>query len=177
MVDSNQSWSLEQAKICLESIGDLNPFFAEEPLPANAPKGDWEELASATDVPLAGGENIYGINAFLSMANAGMRVLQPDVAKWGGVSGALDLADAIPDDVPLWPHFMGTAVGQMAALSISAAVGATSFCEVDVNENALRTELCGDVITIHDGVVSLPKAPGLVTPPLAAQLEHFHETI
>lgn len=176
MVDSNQSWSLEQARLCLESIGDLDPFFAEEPLPANAPKGDWEELASATDVPLAGGENIYGIDEFLSMADAGLRVLQPDVAKWGGVSGALDLADAMPDGVLLWPHFMGTAVGQMAALSVSAAAGAASACEVDVNENALRTELCGDAITIHDGVVSLPEAPGLVTPPLDARLERFRET-
>ena len=176
MVDSNQSWSLEQAKLCLESICDLDPFFAEEALPADAPAKDWEELAKSTDVPLAGGENIYGIDAFLSMTDAGMRVLQPDVAKWGGVSGALDLAKAVPKGVLLWPHFMGTAVGQMAALSVSAAVGDGSACEVDVNENDLRTALCGDAITIQDGMVLLPQAPGLVTPPLAAELERFHDT-
>lgn len=34
-----------------------------------------------------------------------------DVAKWAGVSGALDLAKAAPDDVLIWPHFMGTAAG------------------------------------------------------------------
>ena len=45
------------------------------------------------------------------------------------------LAEAMPGDVLLWPHFMGTAIGQMAALSISAAVGDASVCEVDVNDN------------------------------------------
>lgn len=176
MVDSNQSWSLEQAKICLESIGDLTIFFAEEPLRANAPKSDWEELANATDVPLAAGENIYGIDAFLSMADAGLRVFQPDVAKWGGVSGALDLAKVMPDGVLLWPHFMGSAVGQMAALSVTAATGPASACEMDVNENPLRTDLCGDAISVHGGVVDLPDAPGLVAPPLHTQLEHLLET-
>ena len=175
MVDSNQSWTLEQAKACLRSIEDLSPFFAEEALPADAPKSAWEDLANSTDIPLAGGENIYGIDDFLSMTGAGLRVVQPDVAKWGGLTGALDLADALPEDVLLWPHFMGSAIGQMAALSVSAAIGKTSFCEVDVNRNALRTELCGDAIAIHDGLVTLPDGPGLVVPPAPAQLHRFLE--
>ncbi|MEM9441626.1 MAG: enolase C-terminal domain-like protein, partial [Pseudomonadota bacterium] len=113
MVDSNQSWTLDQAKASLHAIEDYNPYFAEEPLPADAPFNDWEELAQSTDIPLAGGENIYGVADFLTMTRAGMQVLQPDVAKWGGVSGALDLAEVVPDGVMIWPHFMGTAVGQM----------------------------------------------------------------
>ncbi|MEM6620055.1 MAG: enolase C-terminal domain-like protein, partial [Pseudomonadota bacterium] len=104
---------------------------------------------------------------------AGMRVLQPDVAKWGGMSGALDLAEAVPEGVLIWPHFMGTAVGQMAALSVTAALGRTSACEVDVNANALRTELCGDCLGIEGGRVALPEGPGLVTPPDAENLPLF----
>ncbi len=175
MVDSNQSWTPEQARACLRSIEDFSPFFAEEALPADAPRSAWEDLAKATDIPLAGGENIYGVDGFLSMAGAGLRVVQPDVAKWGGLTGALDLADALPADVLLWPHFMGSAVGQMAALSVSAAVGEASACEVDVNDNTLRTELCGDAIVIQDGFVRLPGGPGLVVPPDPAQLERFSE--
>jgi len=175
MVDSNQSWTLEQAKSSLDAIADFSPYFAEESLPANAPFTDWEALARSTDIPLAGGENIYGIDDFLTMSRAGMRVLQPDVAKWGGVSGALDLAQAVPEDVLIWPHFMGTAIGQMAALSISAAIGDASYCEVDVNQNELRTNLCGDVLNIVDGAVSLPNTPGLVVPPDPDSLAMFAE--
>ncbi len=165
MVDNNQSWTLETAREQLGKLEDLSPYFAEEPLPANAPLADWEDLASSTDIPLAGGENIYGIENFCAMANAGLRVLQPDVAKWGGVTGALDLAHAMPQGACLWPHFMGTAVGQVAALSITALLSGTSSCEVDVNANALRTDLCGDIIAIRNGRVDLPAAPGLVVPP------------
>lgn len=175
MVDSNQAWTLDQAKDALHSIEEFAPFFAEEPLRADAPLDDWEQLAAATDIPLAGGENIYGLDAFQRMTAAGLRVLQPDVAKWGGMSGALALADTVPDDVLIWPHFMGTAVGQIAALSVSAALGDRSFCEVDVNENALRTDLCGDVIKINSGCVALPAEPGLVVPPTPERLAEFAE--
>lgn len=175
MVDSNQSWTLDQAKTSLNAIENYTPYFAEEPLRADAPLSEWEELAKSTNIPLAGGENIYGIDNFLTMTRAGLRVLQPDVAKWGGISGALDLASSVPDDVLIWPHFMGTAIGQMAALSISAAVGDTSCCEVDVNKNALRTKLCGDIIKIHDGRIALCDQPGLVMPPQPESLKQFKD--
>lgn len=173
MVDSNQSLSLDTAKDALGAIEAFDPFFAEEALRADAPLRDWEDLAHATKIPLAGGENIYGIEQFLTMARAGMRVLQPDVAKWGGVTGALDLAARVSDDVLIWPHFMGTAIGQMAALSVTAALGETASCEIDVNANALRTDLCGDAISIRAGRVALPDTPGLVVPPLPDQLDLF----
>lgn len=171
MVDSNQSWTLDQAKAKLASMEDLQIFFAEEALPADAAKSDWEELAKSTSIPLAGGENIYGVDEFLRMADAGLKVLQPDVAKWGGISGALAMLEAVPAGVLVWPHFMGTAVGQIAALSVTAAVGDESVCEIDVNDNTLRSSLCGEAIAIADGRVMLPTAPGLVVPPQAGKLE------
>jgi len=165
MVDSNQMWNLEQAKASLQSLEKYSPLFAEEPMPANTDLADWEALANATSIPLAGGENIYGIDSFLSFANAGLQVLQPDVAKWGGVTGALDLAKQLPQGTMLWPHFMGSAVGQMAALSITGAIGGDSVCEMDVNENKLRTMLCGDAMAIANGRVALKPAVGLVCEP------------
>lgn len=177
MVDSNQSWTLEQAKDSLEVLEKYSPFFAEEPLRADAPKSDWESLARATDIPLAGGENIYGVDEFLSMTRAGMKVLQPDVAKWGGISGALELAESAPKGVMIWPHFMGTAIGQIAALSVSAAIGEKSFCEIDVNKNELRTQLCGGAIEIENGCVKLPTKVGLVFPPTGEKLEQFRDVI
>lgn len=165
MVDSNQMWDLERAKASLHSLEEFNLLFAEESLPANASLPDWEALAHSTSIKLAGGENIYGIEHFLTMANVGMQVLQPDVAKWGGVTGALDLAEQLPKGTMLWPHFMGSAVGQMAALSLSAVFGDDSVCEMDVNDNSLRTELCGDVMFIEDGQVALNDNVGLVGEP------------
>lgn len=173
MVDSNQMWDLQRAIESLNWLEEFDPLFAEEPIPANADLTDWETLANATSIPLAGGENIYGIENFLRMADVGMTVLQPDVAKWGGVTGALDLANALPSGVELWPHFMGSAVGQMAALSVTAAIKGSSVCEMDVNKNKLRTDLCGDSLNIKNGRVSLYNGNGLVQTPAAHCLENW----
>ena len=176
MLDNNQTWDLPRAEAMLRSLEDFEPLFAEEPIPADSDHSDWEHLARITAIPLAGGENLYGMEEFLRMVEAGLLYLQPDVAKWGGVSGALALANALPSGVVLWPHFMGTAVGQVAALSVAAAVGAGSVCEMDVNANPLRTGLCGSVLSICDGRVALPSAPGLVVPPCGSRLEELRET-
>ena len=176
MLDSNQTWGVPQAEAMLGSLEEFEPLFAEEPIPADSELADWERLARSTAIPLAGGENLYGIDEFLRMADAGLRYLQPDVAKWGGVSGALALAKALPAGVSLWPHFMGTAVGQVAALSVAAAVGAAAACEMDVNDNPLRTDLCGAVLDVCGGRVALPPAPGLVVPPCGGRLEEFRES-
>lgn len=95
------------------------------------------------------------------------------MAKWGGVSGTLDLANAVDSDTIIWPHFMGTAVGQMAALSVTAAIGNLSVCEMDVNRNPLRTALCGDVLEIESGSVALVSDCGLVAEPLKECLLEF----
>lgn len=175
MFDSNQSWKSLDAAAMLSALEDFDPLFVEEPIRADAPPLEWESLATSTKIPLAGGENIYGVDDFLTMANAGIRFLQPDVSKWGGVSGALLLTDTLPDGTNIWPHFMGTAVGQVAALSIAAVAGCNAACEMDVNENRLRTELCGNALEIEDGKVKLPTEPGLVLPPQVRRINEFSQ--
>lgn len=173
MLDNNQTWTLPQAEAMLKSLEEYDLLFSEEPIPADSSYADWERLAKSTTTPLAGGENIYGIEEFLRMADLGMQYVQPDVAKWGGVSGAIELAKQLPDEINLWPHFMGTAVGQQAAFAVAAAIERKSVCEMDVNTNALRTDLCGDVLEIEGGCVALSAAPGLLVPPKAGKLELF----
>lgn len=177
MVDSNQKWDIDRAERMLDRLAGHGLQFAEEPIPANAPLQDWARLARTSEIPLGAGENIYGLDAFCAMAEAGVRYLQPDVAKWGGVTGALDLAQALPGDTYLWPHFMGTALGQVAALSVAAAIGPTSVCEMDVNANPLRTELCGDVLRTEAGQIALPQVPGLVPPPTSDALRRYEEPL
>ena len=175
LIDANQSWDTGRALAMVQSLEDVRLGFVEEPIRADAPLSEWQALADAVRTPLAAGENVYGAQAFMDLADAGVRYLQPDVAKWGGVSGALELDRYLPDGVELWPHFMGTAIGQMAALSGTAAVGEGSVCEMDVNDNTLRTALCGDVLGIEDGTVALPADIGLVMPPNASKLSKFTE--
>ena len=68
---------------------------------------------------------------------------------------------------------MGSAIGQQASLAISAAMGGASKCEMDVNENALRTSLSAASLAVKDGCVALSQDAGLVTPPLPETLLKF----
>ncbi len=96
MVDANQAWSFPEAR---EMAGRLEPFgldWLEEPLRADAPMADWVALARASRIPLAAGENMAGDAAFdAAMACGAFAVLQPDIAKWGGLSAGLPVARRI----------------------------------------------------------------------------------
>ena len=81
----------------------------------------------------------------------------------------------LPSGTMLWPHFMGTAVEQMAALALTATVAGGSVCEMDVNDNGLRSGLCGDAFEIVGGTVALPDAPGLVVPPDLPRLKDYED--
>jgi len=171
-VDPNQTWDVETSHHIIRAIAERGPAFVEEPIPADRPSAEWESLVRI-GLPIAGGENLYGREEFSRLIDAGLTFVQPDIAKWGGLSGALDLAENLPSGVGLWPHFMGTSVGQVAALTVSAIVGPDSTCEMDVNRNVLRTDLSGNVLEISDGSVGLPTAPGLTVPPNPDELARY----
>ena len=64
-----------------------------------APTGrwpEWQRLAAASPIPLAAGENAIGEAAFAELiASRAVAVVQPDLAKWGGISGVAPVVDRI----------------------------------------------------------------------------------
>lgn len=69
---------------------DHGAAWIEEPIAADRPLTEWTALARASSTALAGGENINQLSDFKSsIENSIFRYLQPDVAKWGGVSGIM----------------------------------------------------------------------------------------
>jgi D-galactarolactone cycloisomerase len=97
-------------------------------------------------------------------------VVQPDMAKWGGVSGVLPVARKVREaGLRYCPHFLGAGIGLLHSAHLLAAVGGDGMLEVDANDNPLRTRLCGPVGAVIDGRVRLGEAPGIgVEPDLAA---------
>ena len=58
-----------------------------------------------------------------------------------------------------------------------SAIGEQSYCEVDVNENPLRTDLCDHPMTIRNGAVQLPNAPGLVPEPTERAIQKLSQKV
>jgi L-alanine-DL-glutamate epimerase-like enolase superfamily enzyme len=136
--DANQAWTLDQA---LDFVGQAPILgWLEEPIAADSPPAHWAELAAATRSPLAGGENIAGSAAFAASISDGyLQILQPDVAKWGGITGCLSVAhDSLAAGRTYCPHFLGGGIGLAASAHLLAAAGGPGLLELDVNENPLR---------------------------------------
>ncbi len=139
--DANQAWSLDQAKEFANALRGIPIEWLEEPLPVFSPPDKWRQLAEYCQIPLSGGENFGDRAAFNSATSSGhLSILQPDIAKWGGLTGCLGVAQqAIAAGRRYFPHFLGAGVGLIASAELLAAVGGDGWLEVDVNKNPLRT--------------------------------------
>jgi len=171
MVDANQAWGFAEASAMATRLAEFAPAWLEEPLRADRPWPEWQRLAAVAPMPLAAGENAIGEQAFDALiASGAIAVVQPDLAKWGGVSGVLAVIDRIAArKLRYCPHYLGAGIGLLASAHVLAARGgADGLLEIDSNENPLRSELCPPLARLDAGTIALGDAPGLgVEPDLA----------
>jgi D-galactarolactone cycloisomerase len=175
MVDANQGWTPAQAGIMLDKLAPFGLEWIEEPLRADRPWIEWQRLALSGAAPLAAGENLAGLAAFdEALASGVLAVVQPDAAKWGGISANLDVIAAIADAGRRYcPHYLGGGVGLLASAHLLAGTGGDGWLEIDANPNPLRSLLEGPIATIEAGTVALGDAPGIGIAELPAELERF----
>jgi L-alanine-DL-glutamate epimerase-like enolase superfamily enzyme len=161
MVDANQGWSFEQACAIAPKLERFHPTWLEEPLRANRPWEEWKALRSKTPIALAAGENLQGFEAFDAAIAAGaLRVIQPDIGKWGGFSGCVSVARRIvAAGLVYCPHWLQGGIGLLASAHLLAATGGDGYLELDANPNPLRELIWQPRIT--QGTVEIGDAPGL----------------
>lgn len=176
LVDANQNWSLEEAVTSIGVLSRAGLTFVEEPILAAATPDVWRELAQRSPVSLAAGENINSLSGFAShLENGTLTFFQPDVAKWGGVSGCFEVGQTVRNRGAVYcPHYMGTAVGLAASLHLLAAVGGDGYVELDSNSNPLRTDLCDINLAVSEGQVSVPEGHGIGIVPDTDALRQYN---
>ncbi len=170
MIDANQGWSLDEALAMTPALERFGLKWLEEPLRADRPWSEWATLKAATSIPLAAGENIAGTSDFdTALATRTLAYLQPDAAKWGGISACKPVADrAAVSGAVYCPHYLGGGIGLLASAHLLAATGGAGLLEIDSNPNPLRTLLSAPLHTIRDGRATLTDAPGIgIEPDLA----------
>jgi L-alanine-DL-glutamate epimerase-like enolase superfamily enzyme len=174
MVDANQAWRPEELLRRAHSLAECRPLWLEEPIAADHPWDTWRALASACPVPLAAGENLRGDASFdVALRSGALRYVQPDVGKWGGVSGCRRVAHAAARcGVTYCPHWLGGAIGLMASLHLKAAAGGPGLVEIDANPNPLRDGFASAIPVVR-GRVMLSDAPGLGIAPGTALLADY----
>ena len=171
-IDANQAWDLPTAVDMARDCAAFDLGWLEEPLRCNRPIDEWIELGKRSPIPIAGGENLAGDANFAAfIEHRVFSVVQPDVAKWGGISGCWPVIQAIrAAGLRYCPHYLGGGLGLLASAHLLAAAGGDGMLEVDANPNPLRTLLCGPIAHPRDGRVSLGEAPGIGVVPQIADI-------
>lgn len=175
MVDANQAWDLDEAGRMIDRLAAFRLEWIEEPISAASGLDVWQALAEGRQTPLAAGENVRGEKGFDAMiASQAVQVLQPDVIKWGGISGCRAVAEkALAAGRRFCPHYLGGGIGLMASAHLLASMASGDLMEFDVSENPWIDVLAGDGASIEGGLLALDASPGLGVTPNLDRLDPF----
>lgn len=153
----NYKRALEQAKM----LADYGVRWFEEALRPDDTEG-YRRLTDASPVPISGGEVFSGRRAFQqSISERLLDIIQPDVAKVGGLSEMRRLAWAAWDaGLELIPHGWNTAIGVAADLALMSTSPVAGYVEFNVG-NPMVENLAEPFTVDEDGMLAVPDGPGL----------------
>jgi D-galactarolactone cycloisomerase len=162
MTDANMGYQLDAACRAAAVLEQHGVLWFEEPLFFEDIEGH-AQLRAATKVPIAVGENLHTRYAFEPfIARGAVDILQPDVARAGGISEVIRIADlAAVHRLPISFHTWGDAVALAASLHLAAALSNSVVMELDCTHNPLRTDLLRYDFEIQNGCMAPPQGPGL----------------
>jgi galactonate dehydratase len=166
-VDANWAYSLDDAVAVGHALHRLGYWFFEEPIVPEDVAG-YAQLRRTVSVPLAAGESDYSVaHASELLRERLVAIIQPDVARAGGISETRDIATlAQAFHVGYAPHVgWSGAVCVAASLQLAAAMPAFVSFECMFIANPLRDELAtqriGAAQDLVDGRLTVPQGPGL----------------
>lgn len=171
--DANNGYSVGGAMKVGRALEDLGFTWFEEPV-QHYHVAAMGEVAQRLDITVSAGEQTYTLQGLKDLINAGVRMVQPDIVKMGGITGLMQCAAlAYAHGVDLVPHQTQPSIGHLANMHVLSTI-------MHLNkpiEVADGWDRAGSVFapnpsqTDPDGLFHLPTAPGLGAQFDAAELQ------
>jgi D-galactarolactone cycloisomerase len=162
MCDGSMRYTVDEARELGRYLAGHRVFWFEEPF---TPEDidSYKALRGTIDVPLAAGENEFGLPGFRELLRAGaLDIVQPDASRTGGITEvkrAADLAGTAGARVA--PHTWSDAVAIVANAHVVASLAHGLTVEIDQTGNPFVEVLLGQPLSVVDGQIDLGNAPGL----------------
>jgi len=120
-------------------------------------------LRGEVEIPLAAGENEFGLQGFRELIRAGaVDILQPDASRCGGISEVWKIAKlARKHGIRFATHSWSDAVAIVANAQVVSAMPNGISVEIDKMNNPFVNDLLAEPLSVTDGLLKLSDAPGL----------------
>ena len=161
MVDVNEAFDLNKALRYCEGVKDMDLYWIEEPFTPD----DFvslRELTKRTNIPIACGENAYLKYEFADLLEAGVRYINADATRCGGITEWLKIAALCEArGIPVVPHCAQEI--NVTCCACSAGAPMTEFfmpfwggisSDIFPNQGAIKKQ---------NGMLTPPDIPGLIT--------------
>ena len=159
--DANNGYSIGGAIRVGRVLEELGYWWFEEPVQHYHVKATGE-VAKKLDITVSAGEQTYTLSGIADLIAAGVRMVQPDIVKMGGITGLMRcVALANAHGVELVPHQTQPMIGHMANLHLAASqLHATKPCEL-TDPSSRQHAVFENPPKPVEGLFHLPTEPGL----------------
>ncbi|CVI63438.1 mandelate racemase/muconate lactonizing enzyme family protein (plasmid) [Agrobacterium leguminum] len=120
--DANNGYSVGGAMRVGRALEDLGYSWFEEPVQHYNIQA-MGEVAQRLDITVSAGEQTYTLQGLKDLIEAGVRMVQPDIIKMGGITGMMQCAAlARAHGVELVPHQTQPVVGHLANIHVMSTI-------------------------------------------------------
>ena len=174
-VDGTHRYSQAEAEKLAGFLAEHDVAWFEEPFPPEDLDA-YATLRAHVDIPIAAGENEFGVQGFRELVRVGaVDIAQPDASRTGGISECVGIGRLTEaNGVEIVTHTWSDAVALIANAHVVSALPNGVAVEVDRTGCPLMDGLLAGGLPLQDGKVSLGERPGLgieLDPEMVAQLQ------